>query len=47
MSRTEKRVEQKGRMGWSAGSEATLTIATIFLTAFRQHVRGRGERIGF
>lgn len=27
--------------------EGTLTIATIFLTAFRRHVRGRGERIGF
>ncbi len=27
--------------------EGTLTIATIFLTAFRPHVKGRGERISF
>lgn len=27
--------------------EGTLTIATIFLTAFRPHVRGRREKIGF
>ena len=44
-----QRVESGGEE-WDGvqGGEGALTIATIFLTAFRPHGRGRGgERIGF
>lgn len=41
--------EWANRVEWDRGQvgEGTLTIATIFLTAFRPHIRGRGETIGF
>lgn len=36
----------RNRLDWDGVHEGqgTLTIATIFLTAFRQHVRGMGEK---
>lgn len=46
----EQKVETGGnRVVWDGGQagEGTLTIATIFLTAFRPHVRGRREKRSF